>query len=98
MHVSLPTQLLLYQIEHLLLRYAAVSRLVCGMGVALSSLVSGGAYGADLLTKAPPVPYAQADDFWTRPYLLGDLGRTRLKEMGIDLSLQLGDEAVTNGQ
>ena len=69
---------------------------VCGMVVALSSLLSGGAYAADLLTKAPPVPYAQADDFWTRPYLFGDLGRTRLKEMGIDLSLQLGDEAVTN--
>src|SRR5450759_993931 len=69
---------------------------VCGVGVALSSLLSGGAYAADLLTKAPPVPYAQTDDFWTRPYLLGDLGRTRLKEMGIDLSLTLGDEVVTN--
>jgi porin len=68
----------------------------CGVGIALSSLLSGGAYAADLLTKAPPVPYAEADDFWTRPYLLGDLGRTRLKQMGIDLSLQLGDEAVTN--
>src|ERR1700720_2097424 len=69
---------------------------MCGVGIALSSLLSGGAYAADLLTKAPPVPYAAADDFWTRPYLLGDLGRTKLKEMGIDLSLQLGDEAVTN--
>src|SRR5437868_10094551 len=69
---------------------------VCGMWIALSSLLSGGAYAADLLTKAPPVPYVEADNFWTRPYLLGDLGRTRLKEMGIDLSLQLGDEAVTN--
>jgi len=68
----------------------------CGVGVALSSLLSGGAYAADLLTKAPPVPYAETDNFWTRPYLLGDLGRTRLKEQGIDLSLQLGDEAVTN--
>ena len=68
----------------------------CGVGVALSTLLSGGAYAADLVTKAPPVPYVQTDDFWTRPYLLGDLGRTRLKEQGIDLSLQLGDEAVTN--
>jgi porin len=68
----------------------------CGIGVALSSLLSGGVYAADVLTKAPPVPYAETDDFWTRPYLLGDLGRTRLKEQGIDLSLQLGDEAVTN--
>src|SRR3984893_7196139 len=70
--------------------------LVCGVGVALSSLFSGGAYAADLYTKAPPVPYAETDNFWTRPYLLGDLGRTRLKEMGIDLSLELGDEAVAN--
>jgi porin len=52
-------------------------------------------HAADLPTKAPPVPNV-TDDFWTRPYLLGDLGRTRLKEQGIDLSLQLGDEAVTN--
>src|SRR6266567_4733690 len=69
---------------------------VWGVGIALSSLLSGGAYAADLLTKAPPIPYAEADDFWTRPYLFGDLGRTKLKEQGVDLSLQLGDEAVTN--
>jgi porin len=68
---------------------------MCGVGVALSSLLSGGAYAADLLTKAPP-PYSYPDDFWTRPYLFGDLGRTRLKEQGIDLSLTLVDEAVTN--
>ena len=68
---------------------------LCGVGVALS-LLSGGAYAADLPTKAPPVPYPSADDFWTRPYLFGDLGRTRLKEMGISLALTLGDEAVTN--
>jgi porin len=70
--------------------------LVCGVAVVLPALLSGGAYAADLLTPVPPVPYAAADDFWTRPYLLGDLGRTRLKEQGVDLSLQLGDEAVTN--
>jgi porin len=69
---------------------------VCGVGVALSSLLGGGAYAADLLTKAPPIPYAAADDFWTRPYLFGDLGRTKLKEQGIDLGLTLGDEAVGN--
>jgi porin len=68
----------------------------CGVGVALSSLLSGGVQAADLMTKAPPVPYAETDNFWTRPYLFGDLGRTRLKEQGIDLSLQFGDEAVTN--
>jgi porin len=66
------------------------------VGVALSSLLSGGAHAADLLTKAPPLPYAETDNFWTRPYLFGDLGRTRLKEMGISLALTLGDEAVTN--
>ena len=69
---------------------------MCGVGIALSSLLSGGAYAADLLTKSPPVPYAAADDFWTRPYLFGDLGRTELKEQGIDLGLTLGDEAVGN--
>ena len=69
---------------------------VCGMGIALLSLLSSGAYAADLLTKAPPLPYASADDLWTRPYLLGDLGRTKLKEQGISLALTLGDEAVTN--
>src|SRR5712672_4262540 len=79
-----------------MLRRSVKTARVCGLGVALSSLLSGGACMADLLTKAPPVPYAAADDFWTRPYLLGDLGRTKLKEQGIDLSLQLGDEAVAN--
>ena len=69
---------------------------LCGVGIVLSSLLSGGAHAADLLTKAPPLPYAEADDFWTRPYLFGDLGRTKLKEQGIDLSLTLGDEAVGN--
>jgi porin len=59
--------------------------------------LSGGAHAADLLTKAPPAPNFYPDaDFWTRPYLFGDLGRTRLKEQGIDLSLELKDEAVTN--
>jgi porin len=69
---------------------------VCGAGVAFSALLSGGAHAADLLTKAPPVPYAETDDFWTRPYLFGDLGRTRLKEQGIDIGLSLGNESVAN--
>ncbi len=64
--------------------------------IVLSSLLSGGAHAADLLTKAPPYPYAEADDFWARPYLLGDLGRTKLKEQGISLALTLVDEAVAN--
>jgi porin len=68
---------------------------MCGVGLALS-LLSGGAYAADLPTKAQPMPYAGVDDFWSRPYLFGDLGRTRLKEQGISLALTLGDEAVTN--
>src|SRR6266478_1170504 len=67
---------------------------VWGVGIALSSLLSGGAYAADLLTKAPPIPYVDADDFWTRPYLFGDLGRTKLKEQGIDIGLTLGKESV----
>jgi porin len=69
---------------------------VCGVGIALASLLSGGAHAADVLTKAPPVPYAETDDFWTRPYLFGDLGRTKLKEQGIDLGLTLGNESVGN--
>ena len=68
---------------------------MCGVGLALS-LLGGTAHAADLPTKAPPVPYVGVDDFWTRPYLFGDLGRTRLKEQGISLALALGDEAVTN--
>jgi porin len=66
------------------------------VGVVLSSLLSGGAYAADLVAKAPAVPYAEADDFWARPYLFGDLGRTKLKEQGIDIGLTLGNESVGN--
>lgn len=69
---------------------------VCGVGIAFSSLFCGGVYAADFSTKAAPVPYATADDFWTRPYLFGDLGRTRLKEQGIDIGLTLGNESVGN--
>src|SRR5262249_42680156 len=82
--------------EKMLLHRSVNAARMCGVGVALSSLLGGGAYAADLLTKAPPVPYAAADDFWTRPYLFGDLGRTKLKEQGVSLALTLGDEAVTN--
>ena len=79
-----------------MLRRSVNAARVCGVGVALSSLLTGGAYAGDLITKAPPLPYTATDDFWTRPYLFGDLGRTKLKEQGIDLGLTLGDEAVTN--
>jgi porin len=63
---------------------------------ALSSLPTIGAYAADLPVKAPPPYYYPDADYFTRPYLFGDLGRTKLKEQGIDLSLTLVDEAVTN--
>ena len=79
-----------------MLHRSVMAARVCGVGIALSSLLSGGAYAADVLAKAPPVPYAETDDFWTRPYLFGDLGRTRLKEQGIDLGLTLGNESVGN--
>lgn len=69
---------------------------VCGVGIAFSSLFCGGVYAADFSTKAAPVPYGTADDFWTRPYLFGDLGRTKLKEQGIELGLTLGNESVGN--
>ena len=78
------------------LRSVATAR-ACGVGIALLSLFGGGgAHAADLFTKAPPVPYTETDDFWTRPYLFGDLGRTQLKDRGISLALTLGDEAVGN--
>jgi porin len=67
-----------------------------GLAAALSSLPTIGAYAADLALKAPPPPYYVDGDFWTRPYLFGDLGRTELKNRGVDLSLTLVDEAVTN--
>jgi porin len=67
----------------------------CGVGIAFSSLLGGAVHAADFSTKAAPVPYA-ADDFWTRPYLFGDLGRTKLKEQGIDIGLTLGNESVGN--
>jgi porin len=68
---------------------------VCGL-VVTSSLLGSGVHAADLLTKAPP-PTANLDDsFWMSPYLLGDLGRSKLKREGIDLSLSVYDEAVTN--
>src|ERR1700756_5932362 len=79
----------------MLRRFVNTAR-VCGVGIALSSLLGGAVHAADFSTKAAPLPYAETDDFWTRPYLFGDLGRTKLKEQGIDMSLQLGDEAVTN--
>lgn len=69
---------------------------MCGLSVCLATLLSNGAYAADLVTKAPPPNYYSDEDFWTRPYLLGDLGRTRLKDAGVDLSLSAYDEAVTN--
>jgi porin len=68
----------------------------CGVGIAFSSLLGGAVHAADFSTKAAPLPYAETDDFWTRPYLFGDLGRTQLKEKGIELGLTLGDEAVGN--
>lgn len=69
---------------------------MCGLVVVASSLLSSGVQAADLVTKAPPPNYYPDADFWTRPYLFGDLGRTRLKQQGIDLSLTLVDEAVAN--
>jgi porin len=78
------------------LRKSVMAARACGVGVVLSSLLIGGAHAADFPTKAAPLPYATVDDFWTRPYLFGDLGRTKLKEQGISLALTLGDEAVGN--
>src|SRR5271170_3713672 len=81
--------------EKILNRVVRTARM-SGVGIALSSLLSSGAYAADPLTQVTPAPHVDADDFWTRPYLFGDLGRTQLKEQGIALSLDLIDEAVGN--
>lgn len=43
-----------------------------------------------------PAGTGAEDDFWTRPYLFGDLGRTRLKEQGVDISGSLVNETVAN--
>lgn len=45
---------------------------------------------------APAQPASAQDDFWTRPYLFGDLGRARLKDQGIDISGGLVNETVGN--
>lgn len=79
----------------MLRRFVSTAR-VCGVGIALSSLLGGGVHAADFSTKAAPLPYAETDDFWTRPYLFGDLGRTKLKERGIELGLTVGNESVGN--
>src|SRR3954454_4987844 len=79
-----------------MLRRFVTTACACGVGIAFSSLLSGAGHAADFSTKAAPVPYAETDDFWTRPYLFGDLGRTRLKEQGIDIGLTLGNETVGN--
>jgi porin len=65
--------------------------------VAVCSALYGEANAADLSLKdAPPAYYYSGDDFWTRPYLLGDLGRAALKQRGIDISATMVDEAVAN--
>ncbi|MHC2283454.1 carbohydrate-selective porin OprB [Bradyrhizobium diazoefficiens] len=74
----------------MLRRFVNTAR-VCSVGIAFSSLLGGAVHAADFSTKAAPVPYA-----WTRPYLFGDLGRTKLKEQGIELGLTLGNESVGN--
>jgi porin len=69
----------------------------CGLALALSTFLVSGAYAADLSVKDDPLPdYLSQENFWTRPYLLGDLGRTKLAEQGITLSATMVDEAVTN--
>lgn len=51
----------------------------------------------DLAAAGTAAPSSVAsDDFLTRPYLFGDLGRSRLKEQGIDISGGLVNETVGN--
>lgn len=73
--------------------YLKIAQL-CGAFAAVSCLVNVGAHAADLAVKAPSPP--PDSDFWTRPDLFGDLGRSKLQEQGISLSLSIWEEAVGN--
>jgi porin len=75
-----------------------------GLGAAIAALSifgAGAAFAGDLPSAkadaAAPVAPA-ADDFWTRPYLFGDVGgwRSYLHNRGIDVSLDGVNETIGN--
>jgi porin len=78
-----------------MIRRSITAALMCGCVVGLSSGLASGARAADLATKAPPQNFTD-EDFLTRPYLLGDLYRKRLHDLGFDWSLEIRNESVGN--
>jgi porin len=76
------------------------SRHVCASKLALIwaafALLGGGASAADLSMKDPEQPAYGGDDFWTRRYLLGDLGRSNLAPEGGSFSGEIVNESVAN--
>src|SRR5258708_20583446 len=73
---------------------------VCGLIVAASSFLGGGAYAADLSLKDTTVPsyYYSGEDLWTRSSMFGDWGglKSRAAAAGITLSAGMVGEAVGN--
>jgi porin len=73
---------------------------VCGLIVAASSFLGGGAYAADLSLKDTTVPsyYYSGEDLWTRSSMFGDWGglKSRAAAAGITLSAGMVEEALGN--
>lgn len=64
---------------------------------ALFLLGVNSAFAADISNgNGALLPTFAQDDIWTRPYMLGDLGRSALKAQGIDLSMGGVNETVYN--
>ena len=68
---------------------------VCGVGCFVIAVLRWSVCGR-CSNECGACSLCGTDDFWTRPYLFGDLGRTKLKEQGIDIGLTLGNESVGN--
>jgi porin len=75
-----------------------VCRSTITLVLAAVSFSVGGSFAADLSVKdlPPPEYYISADDLWTGQYLLGDLGRARLKREGIEFTGEITNESVAN--
>src|SRR5258706_14550812 len=71
---------------------------VCGLIVAASSFLGGGAYAADLSLKDTTVPsyYYSGEDLWTRSSMFGDWGglKSRAAAAGFTLSAGMFGGAV----
>jgi porin len=76
---------------------------ICASGLVLflaaSTLLIAGVSAADFSLKETQDRdrYYSANDFWTRKYMLGDLGRARLEQEGVSFSGEIKNESVANG-